>query len=128
LRSHGGVALLLLGLGSLCRWPLKAVAIVATAALFAGSYVVGWGAILGWPTSMFPQPGLARDLAARGALVPLGGDMRAWFEENFAAGAYSADLATFAGPDGTEEIYGVIFGTDVKSLVWYSPEAFEETG
>jgi hypothetical protein len=81
LAAHGAVALLLLGLGSLCRWPLKAVAIVATAALFAGSYVVGWGAILGWPTSMFPQPGLARDLAARGALVPLGGDMRAWFEE-----------------------------------------------
>jgi alpha-glucoside transport system substrate-binding protein len=78
--------------------------------------------------AMFPQPGLARDLAARGALVPLDPGTRPWFEEAFAAGASWADLATFAGPDGEPNVYGIFFGTDVKSLVWYAPEAFEEAG
>jgi alpha-glucoside transport system substrate-binding protein len=78
--------------------------------------------------AMFPQPGLARDLAARGALVPLDPETGRWFEENFAAGASWARLASFAGPDGADGIYGIFFGTDVKSLVWYSPEAFDEAG
>jgi alpha-glucoside transport system substrate-binding protein len=78
--------------------------------------------------AMFPQPGLARDLAARGSLVPLDEATRQWFEENFAAGESWADLATFEGPDGGEHIYGIFFGTDVKSLVWYVPEQFEEAG
>jgi alpha-glucoside transport system substrate-binding protein len=78
--------------------------------------------------AMFPQPGLASDLAAQGALTPLEPETRQWFEENFAAGSSWADLATFEGPDGEERIYGVFFGTDVKSLVWYSPDAFDEAG
>jgi alpha-glucoside transport system substrate-binding protein len=78
--------------------------------------------------AMFPQPGLARDLASLGALVPLDEANRQWFEEHFAAGESWADLATFAGPDGEERIYGMFFGTDVKSLVWYSPDAFDEMG
>ena len=78
--------------------------------------------------AMFPQPGLASDMAGRGALCPLDEDNRAWFEENFAAGSSWADLATFEGPDGESRIYGMFYGTDVKSLVWYAPEAFEEAG
>ncbi|MCE0504976.1 ABC transporter substrate-binding protein [Roseivivax sp. GX 12232] len=78
--------------------------------------------------AMFPQPGLAEEMAAQGHLVALSDDNRAWFEENFAAGASWADLVTYAGPDGTERIYGTIFGADVKSLVWYSPIAFDEMG
>ncbi|ETX27178.1 ABC transporter substrate-binding protein [Roseivivax isoporae] len=78
--------------------------------------------------AMFPQPGLARDLAGQGALAPLEDGTRAWFEDTFAAGASWADLATFEGPDGTQAVYGMIFGTDVKSLVWYSPQAFDEMG
>jgi alpha-glucoside transport system substrate-binding protein len=78
--------------------------------------------------AMFPQPGLAQDLAARGALVPLDEETRQWFEESFAAGSSWADLASFEGPDGEERIYGIFFGTDVKSLVWYSPDAFDEMG
>ncbi len=78
--------------------------------------------------AMFPQPGLASDLAAQGALVALGEEQRQYFEENFAAGSSWADLATFEGPDGEKNTYGTFFGTDVKSLVWYSPEAFEEAG
>ncbi len=78
--------------------------------------------------AMFPQPGLAADMARRGALVPLDPSNRDWFEENFAAGSSWADLVTFPGPDGEPHIYGTIFGADVKSLVWYSPEVFEEAG
>jgi alpha-glucoside transport system substrate-binding protein len=78
--------------------------------------------------AMFPQPGLAGDLARQGALVPLGEEQRQYFEENFAAGSSWADLATFEGPDGEENVYGTFFGTDVKSLVWYAPEAFDEAG
>ncbi|TRD14638.1 ABC transporter substrate-binding protein [Palleronia caenipelagi] len=75
----------------------------------------------------FPQPGLARDLAGRGLLTaPEGiGD---WMAENYAAGSSWSDLATFVGADGSSQPYGIFFGTDVKSLVWYSPEAFEENG
>ena len=78
--------------------------------------------------AMFPQPGLARDMAGRGVLAPLDPENAAWFEENFAAGSSWADLATFEGPDREERIYGMFYGTDVKSLVWYAPETFEEAG
>lgn len=76
----------------------------------------------------FPQPGLAQDLARQGVLVPLGEDVAGFMREAYAAGESWADLATFEGPDGGTAPYGIFFGTDVKSLVWYSPEAFEEAG
>ncbi|PWJ10940.1 ABC transporter substrate-binding protein [Jannaschia seohaensis] len=76
----------------------------------------------------FPQPGLARDLAARGTLKPFGPELRDFVTETYAAGSSWADLGTFPGPDGQEEIYGIFFGTDVKSLVWYVPAAFDEAG
>jgi alpha-glucoside transport system substrate-binding protein len=78
--------------------------------------------------AMFPQPGLAKDMGARGALVPLDEGSRQWMEEKFAAGSSWAELATFEGPDGVEQLFGIFYGTDVKSLVWYSPEQFEEAG
>ena len=78
--------------------------------------------------AMFPQPGLVADMAAQGVPVALGEETRGWFEENFSAGSSWADLATFEGPDGAEAIYGMFFGTDVKSLVWYNPAAFDENG
>ncbi|MBJ3764233.1 carbohydrate ABC transporter substrate-binding protein [Maribius pontilimi] len=73
----------------------------------------------------FPQPGLARDLAGRGFLTPLD-DLEPWVQENYAAGSSWVDLATFEGPDGGENLYGLFYGVDVKSLVWYSPDAFDE--
>ena len=78
--------------------------------------------------AVFPQPGLAADMAARGALSPLGSETAEWMVENYAAGQSWVDLGTFAGPDGTEEMFGFFYKVDVKSLVWYSPEQFAEMG
>ncbi len=78
--------------------------------------------------AMFPQPGLARDMARRGSLTPLDDTSRQWMVEKFAAGESWAELATFADQDGTDQLFGIFYGTDVKSLVWYSPEQFDEAG
>ena len=78
--------------------------------------------------AVFPQPGLAADLASRGALTPLGDDVAAWMIDNYAAGQSWVDLGTYAGPDGSDAFYGFFYKVDVKSLVWYSPEQFEEAG
>ncbi|QHQ36574.1 ABC transporter substrate-binding protein [Algicella marina] len=78
--------------------------------------------------SVFPQPGLASDMASRGFLTPLGEKTAAWVADNYAAGQSWVDLGTYAGPDGSEALYGFFFKVDVKSLVWYSPENFEDAG
>ena len=78
--------------------------------------------------AVFPQPGLAADLAARGALTPLAEGTGDWVLENYAAGQSWVDLGTYAGPEGDEALYGFFYKIDLKSLVWYSPEAFEEAG
>jgi alpha-glucoside transport system substrate-binding protein len=48
--------------------------------------------------------------------------------ENFAAGQSWVDLGTYAGPEGADDLYGLFYRVDVKSLVWYSPIAFDELG
>lgn len=78
--------------------------------------------------AIFPQPDLASGMAARGFLTPLGADAASWVEENYAAGPSWVALGSYSGPDGTEAFYGFPFKTDVKSLVWYSPENFEDAG
>lgn len=78
--------------------------------------------------AVFPQPGLAADMASRGFLSPLGGDVADWVRENYAAGGSWVDLATFPGADGENALFGFFFKVDVKSLVWYSPENFEDFG
>ncbi|MBE3639081.1 ABC transporter substrate-binding protein [Mangrovicoccus algicola] len=77
--------------------------------------------------AIFPQPGLAADLAAKGLLAPLSQQDAAWIAENYAAGDSWVDLATFEGPDGPA-LYGMFYKVDVKSLVWYVPENFEDLG
>lgn len=77
--------------------------------------------------AVFPQPGLAADLAARGFLSPLAEGTDDWIRENYAAGDSWVDLGTYEGPDG-EALFGFFYKVDVKSLVWYSPEQFEEAG
>jgi alpha-glucoside transport system substrate-binding protein len=76
----------------------------------------------------FPQPGLAADLARKGHLRPLGEDIAAWLAENYAAGQSWADLGSYEGPDGARHFYAFPFKADLKSLVWYVPENFEDAG
>jgi len=78
--------------------------------------------------AVIPQPGLAADLAKRGKLAALPAETSAWVADNYAAGQSWVDLATFAGPDGTKALYGLFYKVDVKSLVWYVPENFEDGG
>ena len=78
--------------------------------------------------AIFPQPGLAADVAAKGGLVPLGKDTESWVKNNYAAGQSWVDLGTYTGKNGKKELYGFFYKVDVKSLVWYIPENFEEAG
>ncbi len=78
--------------------------------------------------SVFPQPGLAADMAARGFLAPLKDGTEAWINENYAAGSSWVDLGTYADKDGNDDLFGFFYKVDVKSLVWYSPENFEDAG
>ncbi|MGR3624982.1 MAG: ABC transporter substrate-binding protein [Limimaricola sp.] len=78
--------------------------------------------------AVFPQPGLARDLASLGYLEPMPEGSAEWLAENYAAGQSWVDLATFEGPEGEEDLYGFFYKADVKSLVWYAPENFEDAG
>ena len=78
--------------------------------------------------AVFPQPGLAANMAERGLLAPLPAEMSDWVAENYAAGQSWADLATFEGEGGEENLYGLFFNVNLKSLVWYVPENFEDAG
>ena len=78
--------------------------------------------------AVFPQPGLAADMAASGFLTPLADGTGDWVRDNYAAGQSWVDLGTYAGQDGADALYGFFYKVDVKSLVWYSPENFEDAG
>lgn len=78
--------------------------------------------------AVFPQPGLASDMASRGFLSPLDEATGDWVRENYAAGDSWVDLGTYAGPDGDDALFGFFYKVDVKSLVWYSPDQFDEAG
>ena len=78
--------------------------------------------------AVFPQPGLAADMASRGFLTPLADGTGDWVRDNYAAGQSWVDLGTYAGKDGADALYGFFYKVDVKSLVWYSPENFEDAG
>ena len=78
--------------------------------------------------AVFPQPGLAADMASQGLLTPLADGTAEWVAENFAAGSSWVDLGTYADADGQDQLYGLFYRVDLKSLVWYSPEAFDEAG
>lgn len=76
----------------------------------------------------FYQPGLAADMAASGCLVPLSDSLRDYVLENFAAGESWVDLGTYPDPNGEEQFFGLNYRADVKSLVWYVPDEFENAG
>ncbi len=78
--------------------------------------------------SVFPQPGLASDMASRGFLTPLRDGTDDWLRENYAAGQSWVDLGTYANENGEDGLYGFFYKVDVKSLVWFIPENFEDAG
>ncbi|WEZ84379.1 ABC transporter substrate-binding protein [Rhizobium sp. 32-5/1] len=78
--------------------------------------------------AVLPQPGLIADLASKGYLTPLGEETQKWLLENYAAGQSWVDLSTYKGKDGTAALYAFPYKIDVKSLVWYVPENFEDAG
>jgi alpha-glucoside transport system substrate-binding protein len=78
--------------------------------------------------AVLPQPGLIQDLASKGVLTPLGDDVAAWVKENYAAGESWAKLGTYKGKDGKPGFYALPYKIDVKGLVWYSPDNFQEAG
>ncbi|NLD75742.1 MAG: carbohydrate ABC transporter substrate-binding protein [Acidimicrobiales bacterium] len=69
--------------------------------------------------AFFPQPGKIRDFAPDAVALPE--SVVSIMEDNFDQGMI--DLATVDG-----EVYGVPVKADLKSLVWYSPDDFEENG
>lgn len=75
--------------------------------------------------AVFPQPGLMCDLARRGQLADLGTDTANWMTSNYAAGSSWTALGSC---DGTDGFYGFSFNVNVKSLVWYVPENFDDLG
>ena len=78
--------------------------------------------------AVFPQPGLAADLASQGLLKPLPEGAADFMKQNYAAGQSWVDLGTYKGQDGNETFYAFPYKADVKSLVWYLPENFEDAG
>ena len=78
--------------------------------------------------AILPQPGLLADLAAKGLLVPLGDDVASWVKDNYGAGESWVNYGTYNGKDGKPAYFAFPFKADVKSLVWFVPENFEEAG
>ena len=78
--------------------------------------------------AILPQPGLIADLASKGHLAPLGDETKSWLLENYAAGQSWVDLSTFKDKDGNAQLFAFPYKIDVKSLVWYVPENFEDAG
>jgi len=76
----------------------------------------------------FYQPGLAADMAASGCLLPLGDDMRDYLLENYAAGESWVELGTYPDANGKDQFFAFNYRADVKSLVWYVPDEFENAG
>ena len=78
--------------------------------------------------SVLPQPGLIADLASKGLLAPLTDADKAWMVENYGAGQSWVDIGTSKDKDGKPQFLGFSYKTDVKSLVWFSPENFADAG
>jgi alpha-glucoside transport system substrate-binding protein len=65
-------------------------------------------------------------MASRGFLTPLADGIADWIRQNYAAGESWVDLGTFADKNGQKHLFGFFYKVDLKSLIWYSPENFED--
>lgn len=72
--------------------------------------------------ALFPQPGLMADLARAGQLIPLD----TFLNNDSLNTAYTPDWLDLGRVDG--QLYGLWARADLKSLVWYRPDAFAERG
>ncbi|MFT5559234.1 MAG: alpha-glucoside transport system substrate-binding protein, partial [Sphingobacteriales bacterium] len=59
---------------------------------------------------------------------PLSADTEKWVQENYAAGSSWVDLGTFTDKKGNKNLFGFFYKVDLKSLVWFIPENFEDAG
>jgi alpha-glucoside transport system substrate-binding protein len=78
--------------------------------------------------AVFPQPGLTADIAAKGYLSPLDDATKQWIVDNYGAGQSWVDLSTYKDKDGNAQLFAFPYKADLKSLVWYVPENFEDAG
>ena len=78
--------------------------------------------------AILPQPGLIQNLVSKGFVEPLGEETAAWLEQNYAAGSSWVGIGTYTGQDGEDRLYAFPYKIDVKSLVWYVPDNFEDFG
>jgi alpha-glucoside transport system substrate-binding protein len=78
--------------------------------------------------AILPQPGLLQDLASKGLLTPLDDATAAFIKDNYGAGQSWVDLGTYKDKDGNAKFFAFPYKADLKSLVWYVPENFEEAG
>jgi alpha-glucoside transport system substrate-binding protein len=78
--------------------------------------------------AIFPQPGLAANLAAQGSLVPLGEELQTFVAENYAAGESWVNLGSYADENGDVQFFAFPYKADLKSLVWYVPDNFADAG
>jgi alpha-glucoside transport system substrate-binding protein len=72
--------------------------------------------------ALFPQPGLMMDFAEAGQMVPLTN----FIDRATLANAYDEYLLNLVSLE--DDVYGLWMRADVKSLVWYNPQAFEAQG
>ncbi|MEO9298169.1 ABC transporter substrate-binding protein [Devosia alba] len=78
--------------------------------------------------TILPQPGLLADMASKGYLVPLSDELKARVESEHAAGSSFVSLGTYKDAAGADEFYAIPYKSDLKSLVWYSPDNFADAG
>nr|WP_321483459.1 ABC transporter substrate-binding protein [uncultured Cohaesibacter sp.] len=95
---------------------------------FEQQIVIDTGAGSAPNVAVFPQPGLAADLASKGYLTPLSDETRDWLAKNYAAGESWVDLGSYKDKDGDSKFFAFPYKADVKSLVWYVPENFDDAG
>lgn len=75
----------------------------------------------------FPQPGLLGNFAGAGKLIDLG----TYLSPEYMQGQYLQswiDMGTKPGKDGQPYLAGIWERVNVKSLVWYPKQAFDEAG